>query len=336
MNGDDPAFDADDMGALFRTVLDQPEPATPAALLPEVRRSGARLRRRRHLLATVATAAAVGLLATAGWAVRGRTPVEGSGREFVPAASAPGLTSAMPSPSVPPSPAVTGTGGTATGGTAPGSTTPGRPTTGGPAADGSLSLLALLRAHPPEDIVQVFRGATANDYLLTRTDGGTVTVSRRLDGPAGPSGGTDSPCGPRSNAWGPMNPEGEDCVGMKLPDGSTVWALHPLSAAHRGREAQLRIVTPDDLAYVLLFVRAGARPQPGDPTVPLPQLLVLSGQPGFVAAVRDGWGDPIFGPTTPPGPPKTPGPSTTPGPPKAPGPPKTSTPSPSSALSPTH
>ncbi|MEV7771761.1 hypothetical protein [Kitasatospora sp. NPDC086791] len=309
MNGDDPAFDADDMGALFRAVLDQPEPAAPPELLPEVRRSGARLRRRRHLLATVATATAVGLLATAGWAVRGRTPAEDSGRALLPAAGAPGVPVAAPSPSgtsspsAAPSPTAGGTAD-ATGG----------PTPTGTAQEGSRGLLALLRAYPPEEIWTVARGVAPESLLLTRKDGGTVRVSRRLEGPSGPLGGTGSPCGPRSGTRGPRSPEGKDCVGTKLPDGSVVWALHPLSVAARGQEAEVRVVAPDGLVYALLFVRAETQPypRPDDPTLALPQLLVLAGQPGFLQALRDGWGDTITGPAGTSGPAATSTPSPTP------------------------
>ncbi|MER7580988.1 hypothetical protein [Kitasatospora sp. NPDC097691] len=323
MNRDDPAFDADDMGALFREVLDQPEPAVPPGLLPEVRRSGTRMRRRRHLLATVATALAVGLLATAGWAVHGRAPVAGVGRGLAPAASGPVLPSATPSRPDAPPPAATGTRDT----TAPGAAgdtaaAPGAPsevtTAGGTAppgasAVGSARLLALVRDHPPQDIGGVARGTTADAFVLTRKDGGTVTMSRSLDGPSEPRGGTTSPCESRTTAWGPMSPDGRDCVGTKLADGSVVWMLHPLTVVPRGQEAEIRVVTPNGLVYILLFARAEARAQPDDVTVPLLGLMQLAEQPGFLEAVRDGWADPALG-SKPPVPSKPSGPSTNPSP----------------------
>ncbi|MFD8752944.1 hypothetical protein ACFV0O_18505 [Kitasatospora sp. NPDC059577] len=329
MNGDDPAFDADDMGALFRAVLDQPEPAAPPELLPEVRRSGNRLRRRRRLLATVATAAAVGLLATAGWAVRGRSPAEHDGRVLLPAASAPVApsvapspsASASPTPSVTPSPMAGGTAGGTDDWTEDGTDGTDGTTTVGVATEGSPALFALLRAHPPEEIGKASRGVSSENFLLTRKDGGTVAVTRRLDGPSGALGGATSPCGtPMPGSSGPKSPEGEDCVGMKLPDGSMVWAMHPVSVTPRGREAALRLVTPDELAYTLLFVRAEARPypQPDDPTVALPQLLILAGQSGFRKAVQDGWGDPVTAPPRTRPSAGTPGPSTSPRPPALP------------------
>ncbi|MFI8456405.1 hypothetical protein [Kitasatospora sp. NPDC085464] len=318
MNRDDPAFDADDMGALFREVLDQPEPAVPQGLLPEVRRSGTRMRRRRHLLATVATALAVGLLATAGWAVHGRAPVERAGRGLAPAASGPVLPStASGRPDAQP-PAATGTDGTAAPGTvqdtaaAPGTasavTATGGTASPGASAVGSARLLALLRDHPPEDIGGVAGGATPDAFVLTRKDGGTVTMSRSLDGPAQQRGGTSSPCESRTTAWGPMSPEGRDCLGTKLADGSVVWLLHPLTVVPRGQEAEVRVVTTSGLVYVLLFARAEARSQPEDVTVPLLELMQLAEAPGFLEAVRDGWADPSLGS-------KPPGPSTSPRPP---------------------
>ncbi|MFF7988520.1 hypothetical protein ACFZDG_01860 [Kitasatospora xanthocidica] len=303
MNRDDPAFDADDMDALFRAVLDQREPATPLALLPEVRRSGVRLRRRRRLLATGATAAAVGLLATAGWAVHGRTAAVPD-RTLPPAA---GVRGAPVAPTSPPPTAMTGpppaTAVAATTGTATGTATG----TGDTATAGGRALFTFLQNHLPDDIRRISASTTANDFLLTRQDGGTVQVSRRLDGPSGPRGGTTSPCELRTTDWGPMSPDGEDCVGMTLPDGSMVWALHPLTFVPRGRDSEIRVITPDGLAYALHFARAEAQPEPGDPTVALPQLLMLAGRSGFLAALRDGWGDPPV-----PGPPKPQPPSATP------------------------
>ncbi|MFE6054823.1 hypothetical protein ACFQ6N_29060 [Kitasatospora sp. NPDC056446] len=292
MNRDDPAFDADDMDALFRMVLDQPEPAAPPALLPEVRRSGVRLRRRNRLLTAAATAAAVALLATAGWAVGGRNSAGGPA-PLPPAAT--GVTARPSTPADPPSTAggPTGTPSPVTAGTA-GATGGGN---GNGNGNGSLALLTFLRSHPPEGVRQVFSTGATNGFLLT-TDYGTITLSRRLDGTAELRGGTASPCGPRSNAWGLMNPEGEDCAGRTLPDGSAVWVMHPLSTAPLGREAEIRIVTPDDRVYVLFFARAETAPKPTDPTLPLPQLLDLAGQPGFLEAVRDGWSDSATHPTT--------------------------------------
>ncbi|WP_189915301.1 hypothetical protein [Kitasatospora xanthocidica] len=300
MNRDDPAFDADDMDALFRAVLDQQEPATPLALLPEVRRSGVRLRRRRRLLATGATAAAVGLLATAGWAVHGRTAAAPE-RTLPPAA---GVRGAPAAPTSPPPAATTGPPPATTVATTAATAATG---TGGTATTGGRALFALLQNHLPEDFREISAGTTTDDFLLTRHDGGTVQVSRRSDGPSGPFGGTTSPCELRTTDWGPMSPDGEDCVGMPLPDGSMVWVLHPLTFVPHGQESEIRVITPDRLVYALHFARAEAQPEPSDQTVALPQLLMLAGRSGFLAALRDGLGDsPAPGSSTPRPPSATP------------------------------
>ncbi|MFG2821121.1 hypothetical protein ACGFX4_17045 [Kitasatospora sp. NPDC048365] len=262
MTGDETRYDAEEMGALFRAVLEQPEPPASPAVLPEVRRAGGRLRRLRRLAAVGATAAAVCVLATAGWALGGRPPA-GAGT-IGPAAESPTGASIASPPGASPS---------------------------GAGRGGHQGLLGLLRAHLPAALQDVTDGPVPGAYTMTRTDGGTVLLGRRLDGVASGRGGAASPCGPRSNARGPVEPDGRDCTGFTLPDGTAVWVLHPIMVPPRGQEAEIRLITPQDRVYVLLFGRGGARPQPDDPTVPLSQLVELARQPGFLEVVRDGWND---------------------------------------------
>ncbi|MGW2249886.1 hypothetical protein ACWCXH_06755 [Kitasatospora sp. NPDC001660] len=280
MTRDDPAHGADEMGALFRSVLDQSEPATPPGLLPEVRRSGGRLRRRRRLTAAGAAVAAVALLATAGWAVDGRTAAQ---RTTVPAGPTASATSAVPSTA------------------APSSFPPPPPNTDQAAhaawerqvnAAGHQALLKVFRAHLPADFNAVSDGDgtwRSTVFEFTRKDGGAVGAWREEEMYDELDGGQDSPCEPIPSRTGPLPPFGKDCERRALPDGSVAWAFHPV-APGRGQWSVLTVVTPQHRQYSLDFGRNGKPPyQPTDETVALPRLLDLAAAPGFLEAIRDGW-----------------------------------------------
>ncbi|WBP92057.1 hypothetical protein [Kitasatospora cathayae] len=277
MTRDDPALDADEMGALFRSVLDQAEPATSPGLLPEVRRSGGRLRRRRRLTAAGATVAAVSLLATAGWAVNGRTAAQ---RTTVPAAPTTSATSSTPVPtSFPPPPPNTDQAAHAAWERQVNTA-------------GHQALLKVFRTHLPTDFTSVSDGDgtwRSAVFEFTRKDGGAVGAWREDEMYADRESGQASPCETSSNRTGPVPPVGKDCVSRTLPDGSVAWAFHPLNPG-RGQWSALTVVTPQNRKYGLDFDRNGKPPfQPTDETVALPQLLDLAAAPGFLEAIRDGW-----------------------------------------------
>ncbi|MQS11962.1 hypothetical protein F7Q99_06555 [Streptomyces kaniharaensis] len=277
MNRDDPAFGADEMGALFRTVLDQPEPTAPPALLPEVRHAGGRLRRRRRLTALGATVAAVALLGTAGWAVDGRTAAERTTVPAGPTASASASAAPSPAPSsFPPPPA-------------PWDQAAVREWDRQVNAAGHQALLKVLQAHLPEDFSSMTDGGNSRSYNFTRKDGGAVAAWREDELYVDTEGGQASPCETNSSKWGPVPPVGRDCERRTLPDGSVAWAYHPLNPG-RGQWSALSVVTPQNRRYGLAFGRVGTPPfQPTDETIALPQLLDLAAAPGFLEAIRDGW-----------------------------------------------
>ncbi|MFJ3794057.1 hypothetical protein [Kitasatospora sp. NPDC090091] len=290
MDQDDPAFGADEMGALFRTVLDQPEPGLPPALLPQVRRSGGRLRRRRQLLAGGATVAAVSVLATAGWVVSGRPAAQ-----HTPAGpdSPAAATRAVPSTAAPSTAA---------------------PVTGLPrpdpadtaatnayqrqlSAQGNLALLEFLRAHLPEDFSAIADGPKEGRpgvYKATRTDGGLVTVVRRPSWLREVDRTTpNDSCDAHTVAGGRAEPLAADCESRVLPDGSVVMVRH-LPQTLQGQVSEVNVITPDNTPYALTFLRVVSQPDETSPTVSLQQLLTLGQTPGFLPAIRDGWQD---GPT---------------------------------------
>ncbi|MFE4603735.1 hypothetical protein ACFRKE_23100 [Kitasatospora indigofera] len=283
MDREDPAFGAEEIGALFRTVLDRPEPAAPEALLTRVRRDGGRLRRRRRLLAGIGAVVAVGVLAGAGWAVGVR-----------PAAT----TTAVPAG--PSSPAASSAAATAPG-------TP-APATGGAPADEpyrgatvryyrelnarpNQDLLAFLRAHLPADFARVTDGTEQmppGQYDLTRTDGGQVVVVRDALSTPVDRDAPDAACEPRIHPGGTEDATRTDCTGRTLPDGSVVLVSHAPGTL-RGRTAVLDVLTPDGRTCTLWFLRKVDGPDGTLPTVSLDHLLALAETPGLVAAVHDGW-----------------------------------------------
>ncbi|MGW4898395.1 hypothetical protein ACWEQL_40070 [Kitasatospora sp. NPDC004240] len=286
MDHNDPAFGADDldgeMGALFRTVLDQPTPALPPALLPQVRRRGGGLRRRRNLLAGGAAVTAVSLLATAGWMVGGgadgqRTAAAASAT----ASSTTAAASAAPSAATP-------------------TTTPSQPdlaTFRAPQrqrnAAGNQALLEYLRAHLPEEFADIVDGTKEmlpGHYIATRKDGAQVIVARDTFGNGIDRNAPNAACKPVTTANGTLGPNAEDCANRVLPDGTVAEVRH-LTEPLSGRVAALGLLTPDGKPYSLTFLRVVTKPDALSPTVSLEQLLTLAGTPGLVAALRDGWHD---------------------------------------------
>ncbi|WP_380284856.1 hypothetical protein [Kitasatospora purpeofusca] len=271
---EDREFGAEQVGALFRTVLEQPEPAVPA-VGPQVKRAGGRLRRRRRLVAVTAAAVAVTAVATAGVAVTGR--------------SGPGAPAAAPTTGPAPSTAVT-------------PSTPGTPSTADtPSAEdpqaadrrldavGHADLLRFLRDHPLPGITGIDENPSSREFTMQRPDAGRVRFMREFEGPATSPDERQSPCAARTLPnGGTADPDGADCLTVPLPDGAVAWVLHP---GHRDRPTSvwIRLITAQGRKFTLSFDSA---PVAGvHTTVPLEAVRDLAATPGFVRAVDEGWRD---------------------------------------------
>ncbi|MGW4896630.1 hypothetical protein ACWEQL_30895 [Kitasatospora sp. NPDC004240] len=276
MTREDPEFGAEQMGALFRTALDQPEPAAPV-VVPEVRRAGARLRLRRRVLTVTAVAAAVATVATLGVTVGGRPE--------------PSATAAAPTASGSPPASGTPTAGPS-GSAAPTPTATAAPTPEHLVEDwrlnavGHQNLLTWLREHPlPGFAGRVEEGGHASVFRLLREDGGEGNVLRIFEGWARTPEERMSPCGPRTN--GDLL---RDCAGRTLPDGTVLWAAYP---AYRDRPGGtvLMVITAERHRRITVNLNPGSTD--GTPRTPLTpeQALDVAARPGFVQAVDEGWRD---------------------------------------------
>ncbi|MGY0461344.1 hypothetical protein ACW14Y_13910 [Kitasatospora sp. cg17-2] len=283
-------LDAEEVGALFRTLLDQPEPAVPP-VGPQVKRAGARLRSRRRSTAVLAATVAVVAVATAGIAVTGRS---GPG---VPVAAAAGAAAGSSSstaggtPTAPPN--APDTPGTPN---APG--TPDTPATGSPEdpasadrrlnAAGHAGLLRFLRDHPLPGVTRIDEGGSASEFLMQRPTGGRVRFLRQFEGPVRDPSQRESPCAPKLPTGEPADPFGTDCLAVPLPGGALAWVMHPV---HRGQPDSVRLwlVTAEGRLFVLGF--DSALVDGGYSTVPLEAVRELAAAPGFVEAVDQGWRD---------------------------------------------
>ncbi|MFJ4791537.1 hypothetical protein [Kitasatospora purpeofusca] len=274
-------LDAEEVGALFRTLLDQPEPAVPP-VGPQVKRAGARLRSRRRSTAVLAATVAVVAVATAGIAVTGRS---GPG---VPVAAATGAAAGSSSSTA---------GGTPTAPpNAPG--TPDTPATGSPEdpasadrrlnAAGHAGLLRFLRDHPLPGVTRIDEGGSASEFLMQRPTGGRVRFLRQFEGPVRDPSQRESPCAPKLPTGEPADPFGTDCLAVPLPGGALAWVMHPV---HRGQPDSVRLwlVTAEGRLFVLGF--DSALVDGGYSTVPLEAVRELAAAPGFVEAVDQGWRD---------------------------------------------
>ncbi|MEV6973306.1 hypothetical protein [Kitasatospora sp. NPDC093806] len=267
MSQEDREPGAEELGALFRAVLDQPEPTVPP-VGPQVKRAGGRLRRRRRLLTATAVAAAVAVIATAGVAVSGR-PLEVDNLDAtVPAA---------PAPSAPTPAAATAT--------------PDRPATDWQQdAAGHAALLRFLREHPLPGVTAVDERDRATEFTLRRTSGGPVRFARFFEGPVRDSSLRESPCEQRKLPNGDVaaDPIGTGCLPVPLPDGALAWVLNPLT---RGQPQSVLVwlVTAQGRLFTL-----GVDSGPVDgryDVVPLEAVRDLVATPGFVRAVDEGWRD---------------------------------------------
>ncbi|MFF7456246.1 hypothetical protein [Kitasatospora sp. NPDC008115] len=276
MGQEDRDLDAERVGALFRTVLDQREPAVPS-VGPQVKRAGARLRLRRRVLTVTAAAVAVAAVATAGVAVTGRSG---------PDAPAAGVT-----PSVPdvPSPS-----GTPTGPADP-TTPPASPADDPLAADrrlngaGHAELLRFLRDHPLPGVTGVDGTTSVREFTMRRANDGQVRFMREFEGPVGSPGDRGSPCAARTLPNGETaDPVGTGCLTVPLPDGALAWVLHP-TYRDQPKSVWIRLVTAQGRQFTLSL---DSTPVDGTyTTVPLEAVRDLAAAPGFVRAVDEGWQD---------------------------------------------
>ncbi|MFB7471212.1 hypothetical protein [Kitasatospora sp. NPDC056184] len=286
MGQEDREFGAEQVGALFRTVLEQPEPAVPA-VGPQVRRAGARLRLRRRLLTVTAAAVAVTAVATAGIAVTGRS---GAGAP----AAAPTASGAPSTPGTPGTPSASDT--------PPPSGTPTAQASLTAQASGSLvaedwrlnaaghaDLLRFLRDHPLPGVTGTDAGASSREFTMHRANDGRVRFMREFDGPAASPDERTSPCAARTLPNGETaDPYGTDCLEVPLPDGALAWVLHPMYR-DRPTSVWIRLVTAQGRKFTLSFDSA---PVNGIyTTLPLEAVRDLAATPGFVRAVDEGWRD---------------------------------------------
>ncbi|MFB8237253.1 hypothetical protein ACFC58_11955 [Kitasatospora purpeofusca] len=282
MSQDNRDVDAEEVGALFRTLLDQPEPAVPP-VGAQVKRAGARLRSRRRSTAVLAAAVAVVAVAGAGIAVTGRP--------------GPGVPAAAPAAATSSSVASGTASGTAEGPqNAP--STQGSPATGSPedpaSADrrlnavGHADLLRFLRDHPLPGITRIDEGGSASEFLMQRPAGGRVRFLRQFEGPVRDPSQRESPCAPKLPNGEPADPYGTDCLPVPLPGGALGWVMHPV---HRGQPDSVRLwlITAEGRLFTLGFDSAPV--DGGYRTVPLEAVRELAVTPGFVEAVDRGWRD---------------------------------------------
>ncbi|MFE6870287.1 hypothetical protein ACFVFS_27505 [Kitasatospora sp. NPDC057692] len=280
---EDREFGAEQMGALFRTVLDQREPAVPP-VGPQVRRAGARLRLRRRLLTVTAAAVAVAAVATAGVAVTGRS---GPTAPVAAPTTAP-TTAPMPTPTTDPTPSAAAT---------PSATdTPVAPNSADPvAADWQLSaaghaeLLRFLRDHPLPGVTGIEENASSREFTMHRANDGRVRFMREFNGLVGSPDERESPCTAQKLPNGdPADPFGTDCLTVPLPDGALAWVLHP-AYRDQPKAVWIWLVTAQGRKFVLSFDSA---PVDGAYTpLPLEAVRGLAATPGFVRAVDEGWRD---------------------------------------------
>ncbi|MFE7562701.1 hypothetical protein [Kitasatospora sp. NPDC057500] len=269
MGQEDRDLDAERVGALFRTVLDQREPAVPS-VGPQVKRAGARLRLRRRVLTVTAAAVAVAAVATAGAAVTGR--------------SGPDAPAAGVSPGVPDTPSPSGT-----------------PTGPAPAAEdplaadrrlngaGHADLLQFLRDHPLPGVTRVDGATSVREFTMRRANDGQVRFMREFEGPVGAPEDRESPCAARTLPdGGTADPSGTGCLTVPLPDGALAWVLHP-TYRDQPKSVWIRLVTAQGRKFTLSF---DSTPVGGSyTTVPLEAVRDLAATPGFVRAVDEGWQD---------------------------------------------
>ncbi|MFF8768876.1 hypothetical protein [Kitasatospora sp. NPDC015120] len=285
MGQEDRDLGAEQMGALFRTVLDQQEPAVPP-VGPQVKRAGARLRLRRRVLTVTAAAVAVAAVATAGVAVTGRSgPGAPAAAPTTPASAT--TPAAPPTPTVPPAPDAPTS---ATSATAPTAATSQELV----AEDwrlnaaGHADLLRFLRDHPLPGVTGVEEGASSRDFTMQRAGDGRIRFMREFNGPARSPSDRKTPCAPKLPSGEPADPFGTDCLTVPLPDGALAWVLHPV---HRGQPMSvwIRLVTAQGR---MLTLSLDSAPVNGVYTTPpLEAVRDFAMTPGFVRAVDEGWRD---------------------------------------------
>ncbi|MFE2105534.1 hypothetical protein ACFXAF_06625 [Kitasatospora sp. NPDC059463] len=278
MGQEDRDLGAERMGALFRTVLDQQEPAVPP-VGPQVKRAGARLRLRRRVLTVTAAAVAVAAVATAGVAVTGRSGPEAPAAAPTTAPASVTTSTAPPTPTVPPAPAA-----------------PTAQTSQELVAEdwrlnavGHAELLRFLREHPLPGVTAVEEGASSRDFTLQRANDGRIRFMREFNGPAHSPYDRETPCAPKLPSGEPANPFGTDCLAVPLPDGALAWVLHPV---HRGPSASSVWIWLVTAQGRMLILSLDSAPVNGVYTTPpLETVRDFAMTPGFVRAVDEGWRD---------------------------------------------
>ncbi|MGC0419028.1 hypothetical protein [Embleya sp. AB8] len=219
------------------------EPPIPN-ILPDVRAGGIRRRRRRRLAIGVATLAVGAVLAGATAGAFALVPGDGGHAGSGPAA-APTATITLPSPASS-SPALPSTAWLST---AP-------PDENfildrGPIHD---RVLAALRANLPAGITKAVDQAEGDKtlfFLLTRTDGSTLTFDLTSGEATTPGGRPQLPCelGPQiDNKTGQTNTlDWTDCAGAVLPDGAK--AITATLPTGRDKSVFLDFITPAGISY---------------------------------------------------------------------------------------